>query len=112
MVSLDQIKRGAARYLDEEFTKKLSGWQRWVIGAAGAMMLENLDASLLAFKDHPLVKSLGVMDEAGNVDLDRVYSYVMTEAKKGPVTFTAPLLGPVTLNERDVEKLYTCIAQA
>lgn len=112
MVSLDQIKRGAARYLDEEFTTKLNGWQRWVIGAGGAMALENLDAVLLAVKDQPVVKALGVMDEAGNVDLERVYTYVLAEARKGPVTFPAPLLGPVTLNERDVEKLYNAIVQS
>lgn len=111
MVTIDQIKRGAARYLDEEFTKKLSGWQRWVIGAGGAMMLENLDATFAALRESPAVRALGVLDDAGNVDLDRVYTYVRKEAQKGPVTFSAPLLGAVTLNERDVEKLYACITQ-
>lgn len=112
MVTVDQIKRGAARYLDEEFTKKLSGWQRWVIGAGGAMMLENLDATFAALRETPAVRALGVLDEAGNVDLDRIYSHVLKEAQKGPVTFSVPFLGGVTLNERDVEKLYACISQA
>lgn len=112
MVTTEQIKRGAARYLDEEFTGKLNGWRRWAIGAGGAMALENLDPILTSLRDSPVAKALGIFDDAGNVDLDRVYTYIRKEAQKGPVTFTAPVLGPVTLNERDVEKLYTCIAQA
>lgn len=112
MVTMDQVKRGAARYLDEEFTAKLNGWKKWAVGAGGAMMLENLDTVFATVKENPAVRALGVLDEAGNVDIDRVYSYVLREAQKGPVTFTAPVIGPVTLNERDVEKLYTCIVQS
>ena len=37
MVTLDQIKQGAARYVDEEFTGKLTGWQKWAVGAGAAM---------------------------------------------------------------------------
>ena len=43
MVTIDQIKRGAARYVDEEFTAKLSGWQRWAVGAGAAMALDYLE---------------------------------------------------------------------
>lgn len=112
MVTTEQIKQGAARYLDEEFIAKLSGWRRWAIGAGGAMALENLDTILADLRANPMAKALGVFDEVGNVDLDRIYAHVRKEAQKGPVTFTAPVLGPVTLNERDVEKLYACITQA
>lgn len=112
MVTVDQIKQGAARYLDEEFTAKLTGWRKWAIGAGGAMAIENLDGTLTALQENPVIKALGVFDADGNVDLDRVYAHLRHEAQKGPVTFTAPVLGPVTINERDVEKLYACITQA
>lgn len=58
------------------------------------------------------VRALNVLDEAGNVDIDRIYSHVRAEAQKGSVTFSVPMIGAVTLNERDVEKLYTCIVQS
>lgn len=112
MVTVDQIKQGAARYLDEEFTAKLTGWRKWAIGAGGAMAIENLDGTLTALRENPVINALGVFDADGNVDLARVYTHLRREAQKGPVTFTAPVLGPVTINERDVEKLYACITQA
>ena len=73
MVTLEQIKQGAARYVDEEFTGKLTGWQKWAVGAGAAMALGNLDASLSTLREHPAVKALGVFDEAGNVDLDKIH---------------------------------------
>lgn len=112
MVTMDQIKRGAARYVDEEFTAKLSGWQRWAVGAGAAMALDNLDATLAGLRENPAVKAMGVFSEAGEVDLDRVYTCVKAQAQRGPVTFQAPLLGAVTINEADVDKLYACIQQA
>ena len=112
MVTIDQIKRGAARYVDEEFTAKLSGWQRWAVGAGAAMALENLEVSMSNLQKSPAVRAMGVLDEVGNVDLDRVYEAFKKQAQKGPVTFQAPLLGAVTINEQDVDKIYTCILQA
>ena len=112
MVTLEQIKQGAARYVDEEFTGKLTGWQKWAVGAGAAMALGNLDASLSTLREHPAVKALGVFDEAGNVDIDKIYACLKTEAAKGPVTTNIPLIGNVTLNETDVDKLYTLIKQS
>lgn len=112
MATLDQIKRGAARYIDEEFTSKLTGWQRWAVGAGAAMALENIDSTLLELRSKPAAKALGVFDDAGNVNLDRVYACVKAQAQKGPVSFTAPFIGSVTINEGDVDKLYSLIQQA
>lgn len=112
MVTLEQIKQGAARYVDEEFTGKLTGWQKWAVGAGAALALENMDSTLSALRDHPAIKAMGVFDEAGNVDLDKIHTCLKKEAAKGPVTTRIPLIGDVTLNEGDVDKLYTLIAES
>ena len=98
--------------MDEEFTAKLSGWQRWAVGAGAAMALENLEFSMSGLLENHAVRAMGVLDEAGNVDLDRVYTSLKKQAQKGPVTFQMPLLGAVTINEQDVDRLYTCILQS
>ena len=81
MVTMDQIKRGAARYVDEEFTAKLSGWQRWAVGAGADMALENLEVSMSGLQENHAVRAMGVLDEAGNVDLDRVYTSLKKQAQ-------------------------------
>lgn len=112
MVSMDQFKRGVARYLDEEFTNKISGWQKWVFGAGAAMYLENLTGSVDKLRQHEMVKPLNVIDSYGNVDAEKLHKYFLKQAQKGPVTFHIPMIGPVTISEADVDKLYNCIMQA
>lgn len=112
MVSMDKFKRGVARYLDEEFTNKMTGWQKWVFGAGSAMYLENLSTSMERLKNNELVKGLGILDENGNINVEKMHRYLQEQARKGPVTFTIPMIGTVTLSDSDVEKLYTLIMQA
>ena len=112
MVSMDKVKRGIARYLDQEFTAKMNGWQKWVFGTVSAMYIENSAQVIQKVQNHPAAKALNLFDESGNVAVDRVYQHLRMQAQKGPITVEIPLIGAVTLNESDVEKLYNCIMQA
>ena len=112
MISIERVKRGVARYLDEEFTNKMTGWQKWVFGAAAGMYLENMTAVVERLRSNELIKGLGVMDDSGNIDVEKLYRHFYAEAQKGPVTFTAHILGAVTMNGGDVEKLYRYIEGA
>lgn len=112
MVRVEQIQRGVARYIDEEFTNKLSGWQKWVFGASAAMFLENFSATTQQLQTNPVVKTLGVFDESGNIDVEKLYRYFKKQAERGPTSFSAPILGTVTMNAQDIDKLYTHIMQA
>lgn len=109
MVSLSKVQSGAAAYIDDEFSRKLDGWRKWVFGAASAMMLSDVDAIAAKLKGNEIVKLLGVFDESGDVDVERLYRYFKAEAQKGPISFSAPILGVVTMNESDVDKLYSYI---
>lgn len=112
MVSMDKVKRGIARYVDEEFINKINGWQKWVFGAGFAMFLENFAANMQRAKENPMVKSLGLIDDMNNVAVDRMRQQLKVQAQKGPITFEIPMLGSITLNESDVDKLYNLIMQA
>jgi len=112
MVSLNKIKAGTARYLDEEFTAKLTGWQKWVFGAGAAMYLENLTGIMERVRGIEAVRVLNLVDDAGNVDIERMYLHLKAQSQKGSVTFDIPMIGTVTLKEADVDRLYTCIMQS
>lgn len=112
MVGMERVKRGIARYLDEEFTNKMTGWQKWVFGAGAAMFLENFSTVIQNMKDDQLVKYIGLIDSSGNLAVERVYQQLRLQAQKGPITFDVPMLGTVTLNDADVDKLYNFIMQS
>lgn len=112
MVSMDKVKRGLARYLDEEFTNKMNGWQKWVFGVGSAMFLENFTSVAQKAKENPVVKALGLIDDSNNVAVERIHQQLRVQAQKGSITFEIPMLGSITLHEADVEKLYNYIMQA
>lgn len=112
MVSMEQVKRGIARYLDEEFTNKMNGWQKWVFGVGSAMLLENFSTVINNLKKNPMVEYIQLFDESGNVAVERIHQHLRAQARKGPITFDIPMLGSITLNDADVEKLYQFIMQS
>lgn len=111
MVSFDKVQRGVAKYLDEELTAKLSGWQKWVFGAGAAMFISNSAEMVDRYKDNEIVKALGLIGPDRSIDVEKAYMALKAQAAKGPITIDAPMLGGVTLDASDVEKLYRCIMQ-
>ena len=109
MVTIAQVQQGLARYVDEELISKIEGWQRWVFGAGAAMYIDKAPQLIEQYRQHPAVKILGVIGDDNQIDIDELYRYMLPQARKGAATITVPILGSVTLDERDVDKLYRYI---
>ena len=54
---------------------------------------------------------MGVMDEAGNIDLDRLYNAARPRFEN-KLTVSVPLLGDLRFDQNDVDKLYRYIQEA
>ena len=115
MVNLDQIKRGLSRYIDSEIIPKLQvgSVKKVIVGTAAALMLQNLDKSLKSLSGHPLVGALGIVDESGLIDADK-----LIEAAKKNIDdcgFTVKLdvlgmhLGEMTFKRSDLDQLRSYI---
>lgn len=109
MATMTQIQTGLAKYIDTEIVASMPGWQKWVFGAAAAIAVDNLPHTINRWKDHELVKMLGVIDKDGNIDLPKVYQGIKRQSVKGPVSFAVPGMGTLTLHDSDVDKIYSLI---
>lgn len=109
MATLAQVKTGAAAYIEQEIIAKIGGWQKWVAGAAASMALNRADAIFETLRQNPAVQLLGIVDGDGNIDLDALYAEFKRQAQRGPVSFDVPMIGKLTLNEGDVDKIYNSI---
>ena len=56
--------------------------------------------------------ALNLIDEAGNVDIDKVYQHLKPIAAKCSAPITLPIVGTLTFTEQDVDSLYTHIMQS
>ena len=63
MVTYNQVVNGMSRYIDQEIVNKIQGWQRWALGAGAGIMMNKGTNMFNAFKAHPVVKMLEVIDE-------------------------------------------------
>lgn len=111
-VTISQVQTGLTKYLDSEFVQKLGGVQKWIFGAAAAMLLANFGAVFAKLKANPLVSMLGVIDEQDHIDIDTLYAYFKAEAQKSPASFELPGIGMVTMTSADIDRLYGFIVNA
>ena len=111
MVSTTQIQTGITRYVDNDLMPHLTGVKKLGLGVYTALAAENIGAAIQKYKDHPAVAMTHVIQEDGTIDIDRLYGTVrpMFEQRQ---SFDIPLLGKVTFDGQDVEKLYRYITEA
>ena len=111
MVTYNQVVNGMAKYIDQEIINKIQGWQRWALGAGAGIMMNKGTNIFNAFKAHPVVKMLEVIDDNDMIDIDTIYTEIRKQAEKGSATFDAPMIGTITLTKDDVDKLYRLIKE-
>nr|DAZ70567.1 MAG TPA: odorant binding protein [Caudoviricetes sp.] len=111
MVTIDQAMRGAAKFADNEIIPHLPMGKGIGAGIALALIMDGGKAQLLKLRENPAVKMMGVMDEDGNIDLDRLYNAARPRFEN-KLTVSVPLLGDLRFDQNDVDKLYRYIQEA
>lgn len=111
MYSYSQVINGVAKYVDTEIVNNITGWQKWVVGGAVGMALNNSAEIFNQVKQNEIVKMLGIIDHNDRIDVDKLYAELKKQAQKSSVTFNAPLVGMITFTERDIDMLYNYITE-
>ena len=66
---------------------------------------------ILALREHPAVKLMQIMDEQGNIDLDRLYNAARPKFEN-KLSVSVPFIGELKFDQNDVDKLYKYIQEA
>ena len=109
MYEYNKVLNGITKYIDTEIVDKIEGWQKWVIGSGIGIALSNSTNLFNQLKDNEIVKMLGIINEENKIDIEKIYKEFKNQAKKGSISFEVPLVGTLTLNEQDVDKIYDFI---
>lgn len=111
MVRIQSIQNGTLKFIDNELLPKMQGWKKWTFGAAASLWLTNLPNVFQKIKENSFVGSLGIIDESGMINIEKLYAEFYKQAERTPVTFDIPVIGQITLDKTDVEKLYAYIKE-
>lgn len=111
MYEYSKVLNGITTYIDREIVDKINGWQKWVVGSGIGIAMSNSTNVFNELKKNQVVKMLGVIDKDDKIDVEKIYKELKKQARKGAITFDVPLVGTMTLNEQDVDKLYQYIKE-
>lgn len=108
---IDKIKRGVARYVDNEIIGRMTdSTSRWIAGGVAALAINNLGETAIQYEQNPFVAMLGVMKD-GDVDVEAAYqAFAPRMVEK--VSFVLPVVGKLTFDRSDLDRLMECIREA
>lgn len=110
-VTIDQAMRGAVRFADNEIIPHLPGGKGIGAGIALALIMDGGRSRILALREHPAVKLMQIMDDQGNIDLDRLYNAARPKFEN-KLSVSLPFIGELKFDQNDVDKLYKYIQEA
>ena len=112
MVPVSSIEKGVAAYLDAELMPQLdrSGWERVIVGTAVSLAISKVGTIAASYKDNKMVKMLGIMDDAGNIDVSTIAEEAKKNIGKEGFNVEVPILGTLTFHADDVDKLCNFIS--
>lgn len=112
MVTIEQVKNGLTRYIDKEILPTMPGGKRFALGVGAALIMQNLEGTLLRYRESPLLAAMNVLDEGNNIDIDTIYA-AATDTLKGmeKLSVDIPLLGVLTFRQSDLDALLAAIKE-
>ena len=113
MATLEQIQRGAARYIDEEIVKKIPDKDGVAVGFFGSLIVLSIGDLVSGLTENKIAKMMGVMREDGTVNAERLRDAAkMSIRAKGAYAMDIPGGIHLTFREEDVDALYRYISEA
>lgn len=109
MVTYLKFMEGVAKFIDNEITPKVPGWQGWLFGVGSGIAMQKAGKILEELKNNKVLKTLDIIDDENNINVDLVYEELCKQADKGPISIDIPMLGSLKLNRKDVDILYNYI---
>lgn len=109
-VKFEAVLDGAAKYMDKELYSKMNDWQEVLARMTVGQIFENRAAVKESFINNGLIRTFGIIDENGDVEITRLASSLRTEIqRKEKLSFKVPMFGTLTFRPSDVDILYEII---
>lgn len=107
MVSFDRVVDGFVRYLNNNIYNNMNDWQEIVARIAIGRIATNPEGVKNALLSNGIVRTFGIMDSEGNVDIENLARELKAEIeRKGKMCIEIPMLGRFTFHANDVDSLY------
>ena len=112
MVTISQIQRGFALFVDNEVAAAFDGWQKAVIAGGAALLANNFPNIVKTYAGHPLITALGVYDaNTGMVNIEAVHSAFAPKMGTDKNPITIPKIGTIKIGREEIDTLMRYIKE-
>lgn len=106
MYTAEQVLQGLINYVDKEVLAKLDTKGKIVLGTGITIAMQNASTLLKNIPENDIVKMLGVVDENGMYDVEKIAVALKANVEKfGKLQFDVPLVGKLAFVPEDVTLL-------
>ena len=109
MVPYSKVINGMKRYINEEIISKMAGFPKIATEVVMNIAFEKSNDVFVELKNNTWVKMLKIVNEKDEVDVEILYRELKKQAQKAPLVLDIKMIGTLTLNEQDVDKLFNMI---
>jgi hypothetical protein len=108
MVTIEQVEKGVASYLDTELMPKLADnpLQKVLVRTAISLGIRKSGNIIRGVSENQFVKMLEIFDDDCNIDIDILKEEVIKQIGPEGLSFEVPVVGKMTFHKEDIEKLY------
>lgn len=113
MVTVLQIQRGFAAFVDNEVAPVFSGWQKAVLSGGAALLAANFPNIVKTYSVHPMVAAMGLYDANSNtVNIDALYSAIVPKLGAEKIPLAIPKIGTIKMGQPEIDALMRYIKEA
>lgn len=113
MVTINQVQKGFATFVDMEVSNALTGWQRAVVAGCAGLMAANFPKVISVYGHHPFVAALGVYDaENALVDIDALYNAIVPKLAGEKIPISIPKIGTIKVGREEIDALMRYIKES
>lgn len=107
---IKRVVDGISRYMDAEIYSGMNDWQEFIARLFIGRLLENDDEIIESLISNGFIRTFGVIDSDGMVDVYALAKDLKREiSRKEELIINIPMFGKMTFTPSDVDVLYRTI---
>ena len=105
-MQFEKVLDGVCRYIDREILANMNDWQELLARIVVGRVCSNAESIKTYLTQNGFIRTMGVIDHEGDVDVDAVLRDIKTEIeRKGSLQVNIPLVGNLTFKPGDIDIL-------
>lgn len=109
MVTYTQVVKGISTYIDTEILPQMTGFKKIALGVGSGIVLKKADNVYNILKENKIIHALDLVDNNGNINIELLKDEMLLKMGEEKYPIEIPMIGTLTINKNDVNKLYDLI---